>query len=285
MTPGDAPLYLLAGPTASGKSARALDWAARTGGIILNADSMQLYQDVPTLTARPSPEDEAQAPHVLYGFVDAQTLWSAGDWLRAARPYITEALNDGPKLCIVGGTGLYFNALIHGLAEIPEIDAFVREQARGDYDRLGEAAFRARLRRHDPQAEARILPHDRQRLTRAWEVYLQSGISLSGWQARTRPELPENSYVLEVLNPPRDALYARCDQRLQAMLDHGALGEVRELMTRGLMPDWPIQRVLGLGDFAAHLRGEMTLDAALDAARQKTRNYAKRQTTWFRNQF
>ncbi|MGN6423853.1 MAG: tRNA (adenosine(37)-N6)-dimethylallyltransferase MiaA [Asticcacaulis sp.] len=285
MTPTDAPLYLLAGPTASGKSARALDWAARTGGVILNADSMQLYQDVPILTARPSREDETQAPHVLYGFLDAQTLWSTGEWLRAARPFIAQALNGGPKLCVVGGTGLYFNALAHGLAEIPEIDNAARTQARSDYERLGEAAFRDRLRQHDPKAEARILPHDRQRLTRAYEVYLQSGVSLSDWQARTRPEVPRDSYTMEILNPPREDLYARCDQRLQLMLDHGALDEVRALIEQGLSPDWPIMRVLGLSEFAAHLRGEITLDVALDLARQKTRNYAKRQMTWFRNQF
>ncbi|HWU48717.1 MAG TPA: tRNA (adenosine(37)-N6)-dimethylallyltransferase MiaA [Asticcacaulis sp.] len=285
MTPTDAPLYLLAGPTASGKSARALDWAARTGGVILNADSMQLYQDVPILTARPSREDETQAPHVLYGFLDAQTLWSAGEWLRAARPFIAQALNGGPKLCVVGGTGLYFNALAHGLAEIPEIDDAAREKARSDYERLGEAAFRDQLRQHDQKAEARILPNDRQRLTRAYEVYLQSGVSLSEWQARTRPEVPQDSYVMEILNPPRAELYARCDRRLQLMLDHDALDEVRGLMEQGLSHDWPIMRVLGLSEFAAHLRGELTLDAALDLARQKTRNYAKRQTTWFRNQF
>ena len=285
MTPADAPLYLLAGPTASGKSAKALDWAGRTGGVILNADSMQLYRDVPILTARPSRADEAQAPHALYGLLDAQTLWSAGDWLRAARPFLAEALNGGPPVCVVGGTGLYFNALIHGLAEVPEIADAAREQARGDYERLGEAAFRDRLRQCDPQAEARILPNDRQRLTRAYEVYLQSGTSLSDWQARTRPELPQTAYVMEILNPPRDALYARCDRRLQLMLDEGALDEVRDLMARGLAPGWPILRVLGLSEFTAHLRGDMTLDAALDLARQKTRNYAKRQTTWFRNQF
>ena len=285
MTPADAPLYLLAGPTASGKSAKALDWAGRTGGVILNADSMQLYHDVPILTARPSRADEARAPHALYGLLDAQTLWSAGDWLRAARPFLAEALNGGPPVCVVGGTGLYFNALIHGLAEVPEIADAVREQARGDYERLGEAAFRDRLRQCDPRAEARILPNDRQRLTRAYEVYLQSGTSLSDWQARTRPELPQTAYVMEILNPPRDALYARCDRRLQLMLDEGALDEVRDLMARGLAPDWPILRVLGLSEFTAHLRGDMTLGAALDLARQKTRNYAKRQTTWFRNQF
>ena len=285
MTPADAPLYLLAGPTASGKSAKALDWAGRTGGVILNADSMQLYRDVPILTARPSRADEARAPHALYGLLDAQTLWSAGDWLRAARPFLAEALNGGPPVCVVGGTGLYFNALIHGLAEVPEIADAAREQARGDYERLGEAAFRDRLRQCDPRAEARILPNDRQRLTRAYEVYLQSGTSLSDWQARTRPELPQTAYVMEILNPPRDALYARCDRRLQLMLDEGALDEVRDLMARGLAPDWPILRVLGLSEFTAHLRGDMTLDAALDLARQKTRNYAKRQTTWFRNQF
>ncbi|MDI7775242.1 tRNA (adenosine(37)-N6)-dimethylallyltransferase MiaA [Asticcacaulis sp. EMRT-3] len=285
MSAFDAPLYLLAGPTASGKSAKALAWAQSTGGTILNADSMQLYADLPILTARPSAEDEAMAPHVLYGEIGPQTLWSAGEWLRAARPYIDAALNGGPKLCITGGTGLYFNSLIHGLAEIPEIGDEARQQARRAYETLGEAAFRETLRQHDPAAATRIMAHDRQRLTRAYEVFLQTGVALSDWQARTRPELPDGSYHLEILDPPRDQLYARCDARLQIMLDQGALDEVRDLVQSGLAPDWPIMRVLGLNELSAHLRGEMTREDALKLARQKTRNYAKRQMTWFRNQF
>jgi tRNA dimethylallyltransferase len=281
----DAPLYLLAGPTASGKSAKALAWAERTGGVILNADSMQLYADVPILTARPDAAETARAPHRLYGHLDGQTLWSTGDWLRAARPFIAEALNGGPPLCIVGGTGLYFNALVHGLAEIPDIDDAIRTEARAAFEEMGEAKLRELLRRHDPQAEARIMPNDQQRLSRAYEVWLQTGRSLTDWQTHTTPELPKGAYTLDILHPDRAWLYERCDQRLQIMLDHGALDEVRVLMDTGLTPDWPIMRVLGLAEFVAYLKGEMTLEDALSLARQKTRNYAKRQSTWFRNQF
>lgn len=280
-----APIYLLAGPTASGKSAKALEWADTTGGLILNADSMQLYADAPILTARPDAADMARAEHVLYGHLPPDTLWSAGEWLRAALPFLEAAQDGGRPVCVTGGTGLYFNSLVHGLAEIPAIDDAVREHARNDYETMGETLLREKLKHADPRCEVRILPNDRQRLTRAWEVWLQTGIPLSDWQDRTTPALPENSYILEILSPDRDWLYARCDHRLQTMLDHGALDEVGDLMERGLRPDWPIMRVLGLAEFAAHLEGRMTLAAALDLARQKTRNYAKRQMTWFRNQF
>ncbi|WP_303831097.1 tRNA (adenosine(37)-N6)-dimethylallyltransferase MiaA [Asticcacaulis taihuensis] len=285
MMQNDAPIYLLAGPTASGKSARALEWAEQTGGTILNADSMQLYADVPTLTARPDTAEEARAPHRLYGHLDGRTLWSTGDWLRAARPFITEALSGGPPLCIVGGTGLYFNALVHGLAEIPDIDDAVRSEARAAYDEMGEGHLRALLKQHDPQAEARIMANDQQRLSRAYEVWLQTGRALTWWQTHTVPELAPETYRLDILHPDRAWLYDRCDRRLQIMLDHGALDEVRALMDKGLEPDWPIMRVLGLMEFVAYLKGESSLEDALALARQKTRNYAKRQSTWFRNQF
>ncbi len=281
----DRPLYLLAGPTASGKSARALRWAEATGGAILNADSMQLYGDVPTLTARPDAAETARAPHVLYGHLGPRELWSAGDWLRAARPYIDAALGGGAPLCIVGGTGLYFNALVFGLAEIPEIGETARTRARGLYEEIGETAFRELLKQHDPAAAARISPNDRQRLTRAHEVFLETGLPLSHWQGQTQQGLDDTSYNLEILRPEREALYAACDARLQVMLDRGALDEVRRLMDAGLDAGWPVMRVLGLAEFAAHLRGEMSLPDALALARRKTRNYAKRQTTWFRNQF
>ncbi len=279
------PLYLLAGPTASGKSARALRWAEATGGIILNADSMQLYADVPILTARPDAVDMARAEHVLYGFLGPQDSFSAGEWLRAAEPYIVAALSGGPPLCIVGGTGLYFNALVHGLADIPAIGPEAREKARGLYEKVGEARFRDTLRAADKDAEARISPNDRQRLTRAYEVFLETGKPLTHWQASGEPGLDPESYHLDILRPEREALYAACDARLEIMLKAGALDEIRALMAKGLEDDWPVMRVLALSEFVAHLRGQMTLDDALSLARQRTRNYAKRQTTWFRNQF
>ncbi len=283
--PETASIYLLAGPTASGKSAKALEWAAATNGLILNADSMQLYADVPILTARPDAADLARADHVLYGHLPPDATWSAGEWLRAALPYLHTAQNGGRPVCVVGGTGLYFNSLVHGLAEIPEIGEDARNTSRNAYRDQGEAAFREALRAVDPRSETRIMPNDRQRLTRAYEVWLQTGVSLSDWQDRTQPILPAGTYRMDILRPDRDWLYARCDARLQIMLDAGALEEVRDLMARGLNDDWPIMRVLALPEFAAYLKGDMPLDDALSLARQKTRNYAKRQMTWYRNQF
>ena len=282
--PDTASIYLLAGPTASGKSAKALEWADRTGGLVLNADSMQLYADVPILTARPDAADLARADHLLYGHLAPDATWSAGEWLRAALPYLQAAQKGGRPVCVVGGTGLYFNSLVHGLAEIPEIDEEARSTSRNAYLDHGETVFRERLNQVDPRAETRIAANDRQRLTRAYEVWLETGVSLSDWQDRTQPALPQTAYTLEILRPDRDWLYVRCDARLQLMLDAGALDEVRDLMSRGLQPDWPIMRVLGLSEFVTYLRGETSLDDALKLARQKTRNYAKRQMTWYRNQ-
>ena len=284
MTYNGAPLYLLAGPTASGKSARALEWAETYNGTILNADSMQLYADVPTLTARPSPDETARARHVLYGHLAPTQTWSAGEWLRAAQPHIATATPTSP-LCIVGGTGLYFNALVYGLADIPEVSEEIRRRARDACGTMDEASFREILKRHDPRAEARIKPNDRQRLSRAYEVWLQTGVALSDWQDRTKPVLTEDTYDLDILRPDRDWLYARCDARLRQMLAEAAFDEVRTLMAKGLSPDWPIMRVLGLGECVAHLAGDVSLDDAMARAQQVTRNYAKRQTTWFRNQF
>ncbi|MDC7682405.1 tRNA (adenosine(37)-N6)-dimethylallyltransferase MiaA [Asticcacaulis sp. BYS171W] len=278
-------ILLLGGPTASGKSARALAWAAETGGVILNADSMQLYRDVPTLTARPDAADETQAPHVLYGVLGPDQLWSTGDWVRAATPYIEAALRGEQPLCIVGGTGLYFLSLTRGLAEIPEIDDAVRLRARQTYENEGETVVRDLLRALDPDAAARIAPNDRQRLTRALEVVWQTGTALSDWQKRNVPLLPQGRYRLDILKPDRDWLYARCDLRFDLMLAQGALDEVETLVASSLQADWPILRILGLAELWAYLRGDMTLDAARDLAKQKTRNYAKRQTTFFGNQF
>jgi len=284
MTYNGAPIYLLAGPTASGKSALALEWAQAHNGTILNADSMQLYADVPILTARPSMDETARAPHRLYGHLAPSDTWSAGEWLRAASPHIEAATAEAP-LCIVGGTGLYFNALVYGLADIPDIAEDTRRQARDAYDAMDEASFRDILKRHDPRAEARIKPNDRQRLSRAYEVWLQTGVALSDWQDATTPVLAEGTYAIDILRPPRDWLYARCDARLRLMLAEGALDEVETLVAKGLQPDWPIMRVLGLAECVALLAGEMTQEAALARAQQATRNYAKRQSTWFRNQF
>ncbi|MEW5687462.1 MAG: tRNA (adenosine(37)-N6)-dimethylallyltransferase MiaA [Pseudomonadota bacterium] len=277
-------IWLIAGPTASGKSAIGQRLARAVGGEIVNADSMQLYAGLTVLTAGPSPEELAKAPHHLFGVADPADGWSVGRWQRAARAAIDGILGQGRDAIVVGGTGLYFAALTKGLAEIPEIPAEARAQAAADFVAMGEEAFRARLAGVDPAAAARIAPGDRQRLCRAWEVFAATGVPLSEHQGRAEGALPAGGWSAVALEPPRDVVYARCDARLQVMLDHGALDEVRALMARGLDPALPAMKAVGVRELAAHLRGEIDLAAALDAARQETRRYAKRQLTWMRGQ-
>ena len=281
---GGPAAWLIAGPTAGGKSALALRLAEAVGGEIVNADSMQLYADLRILTARPSPQDEAAAPHHLFGVADAAEAWSAGRWLRTARDVLAGiAARDRPAI-VVGGTGLYFRVLTQGLADTPAVPAAVRAETQELYDRLGEIAFRAMLSAVDPRAAQRIAAGDRQRLARAYEVYLASGRALSDWQTSTAPTLAPGAWRGLVLTPPRETLYARCDSRLAAMVEAGALDEVARLVARALDPRLSAMKALGLAPFAAHLRGERSLPEALDQARQDTRRYAKRQLTWFRHQ-
>lgn len=277
-------IWLIAGPTASGKSAYALDLAERIGGEIVNADSMQIYAGLRVLTAGPSPEESARAPHHLFQVVDPAIGWSVGRWLEAATQALTEIESRGKSAIVVGGTGLYFRALTHGLADVPPVPETQREISSLLYAARGEAEFREILKPLDPQAEARIETGDRQRLVRAHAVAIATGKSLTAWQTDTKPALAPGSWKGLVLDPPRAELYARCDARLATMIEQGALDEVRAVEARGLDTALPALKAVGYREFAAHLRGETTLDQALDAARQETRRYAKRQLTWFRNQ-
>lgn len=254
------------------------------GGEVVNADSMQLYSDLRVLSARPAPEDEARAPHHLFGTVDAAEGWSVGRWLRAASEVLSQIAGRGKPAIVVGGTGLYFRALTQGLAEIPAIPTAVRTQATDDFEQIGEGPFRERLAVHDPAAAGRIAPGDRQRLVRAWEVFAATGTALSEWQQTGEPALAAGSWTALALEPPRAALYARCDARLDAMVEAGAVAEVRALVARKLDPDLPAMKAVGVREFAGHVRGETTLDAALEAAKRETRRYAKRQMTWQRGQ-
>ena len=277
-------LTLIAGPTASGKSRLALDMAEKTGAVIINADSQQLYADLRILTARPSIEDEARAEHRLYGVADAAEFWSVGRWTRAVMPLLAElAAQDRPAL-LVGGTGLYFNALTRGLADIPAVPDEVRDTIQSAYDAEGEAVFRRRLTEVDPIAAAAITPGDRQRLIRALAVAQATGRALSTWKADTRPLLAADTYDALVVEPPRDRLYAACDARVRLMIDNGAVEEVRALLARNLDPSLPAMKAVGVPELAAHLTGATTLDQAVTAIRLATRHYAKRQLTWFRNQ-
>lgn len=282
--PRTSQVTLIAGPTASGKSRLAMDMAASTGAVILNADSQQLYADLRVLSARPYEADEAQADHRLYGVADAAEAWSVGRWSRAVMPLLAELADAGRPALLVGGTGLYFTALTKGLADIPDVPDTVRDAVTAAFDAEGEAAFRRRLAALDPAAAQRIEQGDRQRLTRAMAVAEHTGRALSDWTADTTPLLAPGSWTGLVVEPDRARLYANCDLRVGLMVEQGALDEVRALVARDLSPDLPAMKAVGVREFAAHLAGETTLEQAIDATRQSTRNYAKRQLTWFRNQ-
>lgn len=266
---------LIAGPTASGKSAAALAVAERLGGVVINADSMQVYRELRVLTARPSAEDEARAPHRLYGVVSATEPFSVGKWLPRARAEVEAALAQGRLPIVVGGTGLYFAALTEGLAPVPEIPPEVRCAARARLAELGLETFRAELVRRDPAA-AKL--RDPQRLVRAWEVATATGVPLSEWQARPPEPGLAAPWLGVVLERPRAELYECIDRRFQAMLAAGALEEVRALGASA-----PDLKATGVPELRAHLAGACDLESAKRAAQQATRRYAKRQLTWLRN--
>jgi len=254
--------------------------ARKFGADIISADALQLYADLPILSAAPSPEDQVQLPHHLVGVADAADGWSVGRWQTAARVL----LDQNRPFVVVGGTGLYFRALTRGLAAMPTLPPGLRAQVQAEYDALGEEGFRVRLAQIDPAAETRIMARDRQRLSRAWEVYAGTGRSLSDWQADNAGALSQGSWRGVLLEPPREALYDRCNTRFVGMVAAGALEEVAALSARDLPPDLPALKAVGYRELAAHLRGELSLEAAIAAAQMETRRYAKRQTTWARGQ-
>jgi tRNA dimethylallyltransferase len=277
-------ITLIAGPTASGKSALALRLACAIGGEIINADALQLYRDLRILSARPSSAQEALAPHHLFGVADGADGWSVGRWLGEANAVLSDIASRGRHTIVVGGTGLYFRALTQGLADAPPAPREVSAAAEQLFDHQGEAAIRAALRAADPLAEARIGSGDRQRLTRALAVARATGRPLSAWQAETRPGLGPHAWRGVVLEPPRASLYARCDARLAAMIEAGAVEEAQALIARGLDARLPVMKAVGLRELAACAAGQTSPQAALEAARVATRRYAKRQLTWFRHQ-
>ena len=254
------------------------------GGEIVGADALQLYRDLPVLSAAPNAEELAQVPHHLVGAVDAAEGWSVGRWLRAATEALAGVAERGRDAVVVGGTGLYFRALTQGLAEVPEVPAEARRQAEAELQALDEVVFRARLEEVDPLAAQRISAGDRQRLVRAWEVWAATGKALTDWQSESSGGLEDGSWTAVVLDPPRDELYARCDLRLAAMVEAGVLEEVRALAARKLDPALPALKAVGFREFAAHLAGDLPLPAAIEAAQRETRRYAKRQATWMRGQ-
>ena len=272
------------GPTASGKSALALALAARLGGEIVNADSMQVYRDFRVLTARPSLEEEARAAHHLYGHVDAGELYSAGRWLSDALAAIAAIQARGRTPILVGGTGLYFKALTQGLADIPAADPETREALRARAAAEGAPALHAELARRDPITAARLAPNDAPRILRALEVLETTGESISALQADTQPPLTRDQWTGVALTPDREALYAAIDARFEVMLAAGALEEARAFAARNLDPALPAMKAHGAPALMAHLRGEMSLAEAAEIGKRDTRRYAKRQFTWIAGQ-
>jgi len=256
--------------------------ASETGGVIVNADSQQLYDGLQVLTARPSPADEAALPHRLYGVADPSDSWSVGRWLTAVQGLL---MSEPGPLVIVGGTGLYFHALLRGLAPVPPVPDAVRQTIEAEWLETGEAAVRRRLADLDPGAERRVAAGDRQRLVRALAVAVSTGRTLSDWQADSAPAtLLIQDCELWVVERERQELYRRCDARVDQMFETGAIDEVATLLARNLAPDRPAMLAVGVREIAAVLKGEASLDDAREQTKQATRRYAKRQLTWFRNQ-
>jgi tRNA dimethylallyltransferase len=274
---------LIAGPTAAGKSAMALELARRHGGVVVNADSMQVYSELRILTARPGEREMADVPHALYGHVAAADAYSVGRWLADATVVLQAAWSEGRLPIVVGGTGLYFKALMEGLSPIPEIAADIRAHWRQEALRLGPEALYRLLTARDPATAARLRPSDPQRLTRALEVLEATGRPLSAWQQeKGEPLLREEETQRHVLAPPRSVLVERTDARLDRMIAAGALDEVRRLAGLGLARDLPAMRAVGVLPLIAAVEGRLGLAEAIARAKLDTRQYIKRQETWLR---
>jgi tRNA dimethylallyltransferase len=276
---------LIAGPTASGKSALALGLAERLSGVIINADSMQVYRDLRVITARPTPPEEATAPHRLYGHVDAAENYSVGRWLNDAQAALGEAQREGRLPIVTGGTGLYFKALTHGLTSVPPIPANIRAAVRARLAADGPGTLHAQLAVRDPASAVRIRPADGVRIVRALEVIEATGRSLTDWHREgMAPVIAPERAIKVFLDVPRAELARRIDVRFDAMLAAGALEEVRALDARDLDPTLPAMKAHGVPWLRRHLAGEMSLVDAAAEGKKDTRHYTKRQITWFRHQ-
>ena len=275
------PLVVIAGPTASGKSALALALAQQINGVIVNADRAQIYRDLPSLSAAPMAGDRAAVEHRLYGVQDGALPCSAADWAGMARAEVEDVHARGLTPILVGGTGLYLRTLLYGIAPVPAIDPEVRARVRGTD--VGDN-YR-KLKTFDPASAERLKPGDSARINRALEVILSTGRTLGEWQQQREGGIAEAVELRPlILLPPRKWLYARCDERFARMIDEGAVGEVEALLARKLNPNLPVMRAIGVRELSAYLMGQATLDEAVAAGQQATRRYAKRQYTWFAHQ-
>ncbi len=278
---GLPPLALIAGPTASGKSALALRLAEMSGGTVINADASQVYADLRVLSARPSTAEEARAPHCLFGTIDGAAPCSAASWAAMARAEIDAAHAAGRLPILVGGTGLYIRTLLDGIAPVPAIDPAIRDAVRA----LPVAEAHIALAIEDPEAAARLHPTDTTRIARALEVVRSTGHPLAHWHQLREGGIGDRLRLAPlILLPPRDWLYARADMRFAAMLENGAVSEVDSLLARNLDPALPVMRAIGVAEIAAWRRGEIDRDTMTERSATATRRYAKRQYTWFSHQ-
>lgn len=279
--PPSFPVHILFGPTASGKSARALQLAREKGGVIINADATQLYQELRILSARPTADEEAEIPHRLYGILKGDEPLSAAGWAERASAEIRSLWAEGRLPILCGGTGLYLSVLQQGISPIPSVDAAVR----AEISVYSNPELMALLEQHDPPIAQKLTLGDTQRLRRAVEVWKGTGKLLSEWQMlSTLPFLPEAEWHWEVINPSRDTLYARINQRFLQMMEEGAEEEVERLLARNYPTNLPIMKAVGVPEIAAFLRGECSREEAIRLAQQHSRHYAKRQITWLKNQ-
>ena len=282
-------IHIICGPTASGKSARAIELARETNGVIINCDSVQIYEGLPILSAQPSAEDYADVPHRLYAHLHPNDVCSAGNWREMVLPVIEDVLQAGQTPIICGGTGLYIRALTDGLSPMPDIPEKIRNKVVQDYETLGAKGFYARLKSRDPEMAARFHVNHKARLIRAMEVLEATGKSLAQWQKLDRKGPPENwRFSIEKIIPERSVLYQRCNDRFEVMMKRGALEEVEAFADRmesgEVIDGTPATKALGFKELRAYIKGEMTREDAIEKAQNKTRHYAKRQTTWFNNQ-
>lgn len=289
MTENKQLIYVIGGPTASGKSAAALELAEKHKGVIINADSMQVYDGLPTLTAHPSAEEKQAFPHELYGTLHPNESCSAGNWREMVEPLIHDILSKGQTPIIVGGSGLYINALIVGLSPIPDIPNDIRTAAGEKQKELGNPAFHAALAERDPVMAERLEPYNTARLVRAWEVLEFTGKSLAQWQEAPPLGPPENwQFDVTLIMPERDILYSRCNKRFEWMLENGALEELEDFNQKiadgHINENALLTHALGAKPLTAYMNGELSKEEAIDKGQRETRHYAKRQVTWFRHQ-
>ncbi|MBM3539221.1 MAG: tRNA (adenosine(37)-N6)-dimethylallyltransferase MiaA [Alphaproteobacteria bacterium] len=281
---GKAPsVVVIGGPTACGKSALAVRLAETFDGTVINGDALQVYRELSVLTARPGSSEARRAPHRLYGVLSVHQPCSAARWRTMALAAIAAAHGRGRLPIVVGGTGLYLRALMEGLSPVPAIDPEVRRSARSRHAELGAERFHAELSRLDPVMGKRLQASDSQRVIRAWEVITATGRSLSLFQ-KIRPAKPALRFVPLVILPPREALVAACDRRAARMLEEGALDEVKALLAMQANPSLPAMKAVGVRELGEHLAGRVSRQEALEALQRATRQYAKRQITWFRRQ-